>query len=84
MPDPDEFELDVRRDALGLVLAAHLGDFEGARAVVVNCRPQQVCMVLARIAADLVESVCESAGDADRMLATLRERHGGGPPSRDW
>jgi hypothetical protein len=70
----DPAELDVRRDGLALVQAAHADDWEGAQAILNNCRAAAVAAFLARVAADVIEAMTD---DADAALAWLREQHAG-------
>jgi hypothetical protein len=79
----DHERLDIARDAVALIEAAHADDWEGARAIVANCRLDAVVTFLSRLAADVIESACD---DADEAIASLRERHAGGPPGpgREW
>lgn len=78
MRPPDE--LDVIRDALGLIEAAHRDDLEGAEVLLGNANCRLVAGFLARVACDLIEDVTESPAET---LALLRERHAGGG-SRSW
>lgn len=66
---------DVVLDALALVQAAHADDWEGGYVILANCRHAQVAAFLARLAADVVESMTD---DADAAIAWLRENHAAG------
>jgi hypothetical protein len=74
-PDPrDQDDQDVVRDALALIQCAHADDWEGGYVILANCRPAQVAAFLARVCADVIESMTV---DADAALAWLREHHAG-------
>lgn len=68
----DDATADAVRDGLALIEAAHRGDLTAARVVLDNGRPRLICAFLARVAADLVESLTE---DPAEMFAWLREHH---------
>ena len=59
---------DVVLDALALVEASHAGDWEGARVILRHTEPPMVMGFLARLAADLIESLLEDDPDAFKRL----------------
>lgn len=63
-PQPD----DVVLDGLALVEASHAGDWEGARVVLRHADMPMVTGFLARLVADLVESLAEDDPDAFTRL----------------
>lgn len=73
MRPPDE--LDVIRDALALVEAAHREDVEACRVLMDNCNARLVATFLSRVCADLLEDWTEDPAEA---FAWLREHHAGG------
>jgi hypothetical protein len=70
---PDD--LDVIRDALGLVEAAHHEDMEGAQAILGNGNTRLIAAFLSRVCADLIEDLTDDASDT---LGWLREQHAAG------
>jgi hypothetical protein len=70
--DPDD--LDVIRDALALVEAAHHEDLEGAQAILGNGNTRLIATFLSRVCADLIEDFTD---DAPATLGWLREHHAG-------
>ena len=63
-PHPD----DVIRDGLALVEASHAGDWEGVRVLLRHADMAMVTGFLARLVADLVESLLEDDPDAFARL----------------
>lgn len=68
-------DLDVVRDALGLVEACHRGDLEGARCLLDNGNARLIATFLSRLCCDLIEDVI---GAPEETLIWLRDRHGAG------
>ena len=71
----DDAHGDATRDALGLIQACHNGDLEGGRCLLDNGNLRLTAAALARIAADLLETMCEDPAEA---LLLLRQYHAGG------